>query len=197
MVQDDKLGLKPLYRNRTWNFEERANSKKNKKTNWYKSGEKSKIQYKSILFLPPTPGSMLLKELRKREEELNGKNSEKIKIVEKGGTKIKDILINKNPFKPEKCGENWCPLCNGKYGNFKTRCNTNNLGYRWVCKTCKKNDDKTKVYEGETSRSIRIRSQEHIKAFEAKKSHSVLYEHKVLDHINEEVEYGLEITGFF
>ena len=108
MVHDDKLGIKPLYRNRTWNLEERTNSKKNKKTNWYKSGEKSKIQYKSILFVPPTPGSMLLKELRQREEELNGKSRERIKIVEKGGKKIGDILIDKNPFKLEKCTESWC-----------------------------------------------------------------------------------------
>ena len=197
MVHDDKLGIKPLYRNRTWNLEERTNSKKNKKTNWYKSGEKSKIQYKSILFVPPTPGSMLLKELRQREEELNGKSRERIKIVEKGGKKIGDILINKNPFKPEKCTESWCPLCSGKYGKSKIQCNTNNLGYRWVCKTCQ-NNDKIRVYEGETSRSIRIRTQEHIKAFEGKKSHSVLLKHKLLDHGNEEnVEYGLEITGIF
>ena len=197
MVHDDKLGIKPLYRNRTWNLEERTNSKKNKKTNWYKSGEKSKIQYKSILFVPPTPGSMLLKELRQREEELNGKSRERIKIVEKGGKKIGDILINKNPFKPEKCTESWCPLCSGKYGKSKIQCNTNNLGYRWVCKTCQ-NNDKIRVYEGETSRLIRIRTQEHIKAFEGKKSHSVLLKHKLLDHGNEEnVEYGLEITGIF
>ena len=67
-----------------------------------------------------------------------------------------------------------------------------------MCQTCKKNDNKTKIYEGETSRSIRIRSQEHIKALENKKSHSVLYKHKVLDHgdVNE-VEFSLEIAGIF
>ena len=57
--------------------------------------------------------------------------------------------------------------------------------------------NKTKAYEGETSRSIRIRSMEHIRAFKNKKSDSVLYKHKMLEHINEEVEFGLEITGKF
>ena len=59
-------------------------------------------------------------------------------------------------------------------------------------------EDKIKVYEGESSRSVRIRTQEHLKAFEGKKSKSVLYKHQLLDHRNEEnVEYELEITGVF
>ena len=61
----------------------------------------------------------------------------------------------------------------------------------------KKTKNKTKAYEGETSRSIRIRTLEHIRAFKSKKADSVLYKHKMLDHINEDVEYGLEITGTF
>jgi hypothetical protein len=197
MLADDRSGFKPLYRNRSWNMEERLQSKKNKIKNWYKNGENSKIEYKSILFVPPTPGGTLLKEMRKREEELNGQNGDRIKIEEKGGIKIGNILINKNPFKTEKCGEKWCPLCNGNYGEVKIGCNTNNAGYRWVCRTCEKNENKTKIYEGETSRSIRVRSQEHVKAYENKKMHSVLYKHKVLDHSGLEVEFGLEITGIF
>ena len=54
----------------------------------------------SVLFVTPTPGGVLAKELRKREEELN--NKERIKIEEKGGLKIKDILGSKKPFKKEK-----------------------------------------------------------------------------------------------
>ena len=53
------------------------------------------------------------------------------------------------------------------------------------------------MYEGETSRSIRIRSIEHIRAFNNKKADSVLYKHKQMAHIDENVEYGLEITGIF
>ena len=42
-----------------------------------------------------------------------------------------------------------------------------------------------------------MRSSEHLSAFKNKRSDSVLYKHKTLEHINEEVEYGLEITGLF
>ena len=139
----------------------------------------------------------MLKELRHREEELNKHKKERIKIVEKGGIKIEQILTKKNPFKNEKCAEKWCPLCKGEYGDFKMSCSTNNTGYRWVCKTCEKSKKVTKVYEGETSRSIRLRSMEHINSYKNKHSSSVLYKHKALDHINEDVEFGLEITGVF
>ena len=197
MVEEDKNGTKPLYRNREWNKENRVRDKEHKRNNWYKNDTKTEEKiYKSILFVPPTPGSGLLKELKSREEELNKNNRERIKIVEKGGRKIEKILTKKNPFKEEKCQEKWCPLCKGDFGEFDISCKTNNTGYRWVCKTCEKSN-KTKAYEGETSRSIRIRSIEHIRAFKAKKSDSVLYKHKMLEHINEDVEYGLEITGMY
>ena len=197
MVEEDRIGTKPLYRKRTWNEENRLQEKEAKRKNWYKTGNKSEKNYKSVLFVPPTPGSILLREIRNREEELNKHSSERIKIVEKGGIKMEKMLINKNPFKNEKCQEKWCPLCKGEYGDFKIACNTNNTGYRWVCKTCEKTKNVTKVYEGETSRSIRVRSIEHIRSYEKKKTSSVLHKHKMLDHINEEVEFELEITGIF
>ena len=55
----------------------------------------------------------------------------------------------------------------------------------------------SKVYEGETSRSIRVRSSEHLAAFKNQKQDSVLYKHKKLEHVDEEVEFGLEVTGLF
>ena len=199
MLEEDRNGTKPLYRNRTWNRDERLKSKENKNTSWYKDSTKPKQDktYKTVLFVPPTPGSELLKEMRNREEELNRFNRERIKIVEKGGTKIEKLLTKKNPFKEEKCKDKWCPLCKGNLGDLKIACNTNNLGYRWICRTCEKTKNISKVYEGETSRSIRLRSTEHLAAFKNQKSDSVLYKHKKLEHIDEEVEYGLEVTGLF
>ena len=62
-------------------------------------GTKNSQNYKTVLFVPPTPGSGLLKELRNREEELNKNIPERIKIIEKGGVKILKMLTNKNPLK--------------------------------------------------------------------------------------------------
>ena len=70
-----------------------------------------------------------------------------------------------DPFKSEKCDKTACPLC--KNGS-KMPCNTNNIGYRWTCKTCRDQKIK-KVYEGESSRSDRVRGAEHIRNYEKKK----------------------------
>ena len=109
MIEEDKNNVKPLFRDRFWNKAERDKAKKIKKVNQYKTEEKTNIDYKSVLFV--TPGGVLAKELRKKEAELNRFSKERIKIIEKGGIKIENILAKKDPFKKEKCEEKLCPLC--------------------------------------------------------------------------------------
>ena len=92
MLEDNKNNVKPLFRKRSWNKEEREAMKVNKKVNWYKNAAKG-ITYRSVLFVPPTPGGVLAKELRKIEVELNKCNEERIKIVEKGGIKVGNIVL--------------------------------------------------------------------------------------------------------
>ena len=102
MVDEDR-GIQLMYGSREWNHDERHSMKVKKKINWW-NAERSKTQYKSVLFVTPTPGGVLAKQLQKREEELNRNTEERIKIVEKGGLKIKkNILGSKNPFKTLSC----------------------------------------------------------------------------------------------
>ena len=53
------------------------------------------------------------------------------------------------------------------------------------------------VYEGETSRSARLRGKEHLSALNGKRADSFLYKHKTLEHEEEEMEVSMEITGLF
>ena len=48
MVEEDRKGNKPLFRDRKWQYEERLAEKQNKKRNWFRN-ENSK--YKSVLFV--------------------------------------------------------------------------------------------------------------------------------------------------
>ena len=122
--------------------------------------------------------------------------------MEKGGSKIKDMISVKNPFKKKKCSQKTCPLC-AKIEYIDTEsekvgisCNANNVGYRWICITCEERNI-TKVYEGETGRSARIRGAEHVKEFQKKKEKSVLYKHKLSSHNHEKVNFKMEITKKF
>ena len=53
MVEEDKNRTNPMYRSREWNRNERELEKSKKKFNWWNS-EKSKIKYKSVLFVTLT-----------------------------------------------------------------------------------------------------------------------------------------------
>ena len=83
IISEDRAGIKPLYRSRDFNKEERDKNKISRKLNWYKNSSND-IEYKTVLFVPVTKGGKLAKELKKREQEINKNSHERIKIVEGG-----------------------------------------------------------------------------------------------------------------
>ena len=72
------------------------------------------------------------------------------------------------------CLQKTCPLCTkSQHVQVNTEevripCNTNNIGYRWLCLTCKERNT-VKVYEGESGRSARTRGAKHLNELEKKK----------------------------
>ena len=74
MVDQDQKGNKPLYRNRSWNLENRKVEKNNKVKNWYKGGSKSEVEYKSILFVPsPHPWRGVTERTKEKEARIKQK----------------------------------------------------------------------------------------------------------------------------
>ena len=197
MLKEDKEGTKPLFRNKEWNKEDRAKSKKAQKLNWYKGSSKSEIEYKTVLFVPVTKGGKLMKELKQREEDINKFSKERIKIVEGGGIQMKNILVDKNPFPLTKCDKKKCIICESNVtGKLKIPCNSSNVGYKLVCDTCM-DRGKNKVYEGETARSARVRGSEHLNGFKNDRVDNALYKHKHNEHENEDMKFSMKITKKF
>ena len=59
----------------------------------------------SVIFIPCTPRSALQRELQQAEDlfcTIHG--TDKVRFVERGGTKLSQILRRKNPFGRVKCG---------------------------------------------------------------------------------------------
>ena len=73
------------------------------------------------MFVPFTPGSLLAKQLRENEEKLEKLTNTRIKIVERTGTKIQDLLTRSNPWKGHDCERHNCLLC---YTKLRTEQNT-------------------------------------------------------------------------
>ena len=63
------------------------------------------------MFVPFTPGSELAKKLRENEENLHKITGNKIKIVERAGTKLQDLITKADPWKGLDCQRKNCLLC--------------------------------------------------------------------------------------
>ena len=171
--------------------------KGDKKSSGYSWWKKGKVEYNSVLYVPPTPNGVLLKMLKKREEELNCNSKLRIKILEKGGTKFKNMIVKNNPFKPEKCQFKVCPLCKEtKFVDFNVKnvgnCKIANVGYRFTCNIC------NSTYEGETARVVRSRTLEHVNDLKNHNNSSPLVKHLENYHKKEESpQFKIQITGIF
>ena len=198
MLEEDRMGTKPLFRNRKWNEKERIEIKKKKKLNWF--NQNSEVVYTSVLFVPPTPQGELIKELKEREGEMNKSGKERIKFIEKSGIKMEEMLVVKDPFPVDKCtGKDLkaCMVCQSTGDEkMKISCRKNNVGYGLVCNTCKEKN-KEMVYEGETSRSASLRGSEHLRGYKNMDPQNVIFKHKMKEHEFESMEMKMVITGTF
>ena len=61
------------------------------------------VAVKSVLFVPHTHNSDLARKLKESEEGIQGITGNRIKIVERAGVKIQDMLTGNNPWKGMDC----------------------------------------------------------------------------------------------
>ena len=174
----DQTGEQPMYRSREWKMYTRKREKRKKKNNWFKKGE-----YKSVMFIPPTPKS----ELKKAFETEIKKSQVKIKVVETSGNSLKNKLQRSHPFPNKQCNdvEN-CMVC--AYSD-KGGCRTNNVTYEIKCGLC------DSIYIGETARNAYSRGREHLTAYRNKTKDSVLHRHTITEHKNVRPLYEMTVIG--
>ena len=84
-------------------------------------GKKETSKIKSVMFVPHTPGSELAKRLRENEEQLVKLTGSKIKIVERTGTKLQDLLTRANPWTGSDCERENYLLCYTKLRTEKNK----------------------------------------------------------------------------
>ena len=118
-------------------------------------------------------------------EKLGGMTGYRLKLVEKAGDKLEDLLTKSNPWQGLDCGRKGCLLCKTKLKtgrNLSQDCHTRNLVYKSWCMTCLRRDEeeieqrfegdagkireskgkiRKHLYVGETARSIYERTLEH------------------------------------
>ena len=204
----------------------RTNNKNNvakkRQENSESQDKKQEQPTKSVMFVPYTPGSVLAKMLRENENKISQLASNKMKIVERAGIKLQDILTRSNPWKGQDCLRPNCLLCLTKKRTEKNQtqeCMKRNLVYETRCLTCENNEyekidqmeiqeqekekmkRKVKLYKyiGETSRSAYERGWEHVNDMAQLSSRSHMLKHAVGVHPNKdmsEVQFGMRVLKY-
>ena len=82
---------------------------------------KEEKKVKAVLFSPYTKNSALAMKLREAEEKLATLTGYKLKIVERAGTKLEDLLTKSKAWQGIDCGRKLCLLCETKEKTGKNK----------------------------------------------------------------------------
>ena len=186
--EEERNGKRPLYRPKTWKAIEREQERKIKKLDWYKKGGN-----KSVMFVPYTPGSILQKlytdEVRKSELP--------IKIVERAGISLKQILQKSDPFASKNCGRFDCFVCSSE---GKGSCRSVGINYNIYCCDCEELQlDDEKLYHGQSSRTSYLRGTEHLTDFQHKREKSIMWKHCQSKHQGNtrSIRFRMDVVGVY
>ena len=211
MVRDQEEGKGPINRSRLDGANNRRWKKLGAKANWFKigrkkeggdgmrrkgkraaQGKKEHGEFEAPMFVPCTPGAELAKRLQKTEDSFTqGKGSRRIRMVETGGTTLKDILQKTNPWAKDGCGRQDCFLCKGGKGGD---CMKENVCYNITCEECKARG-KTTTYVGETSRTAYIRGKEHFRGLKNRSEENALWKHCLTVHHGQETNFSMKVVS--
>ena len=202
-----------------------TNNKNNKKREQTTNNKKEEqeLPVMAVMFVPCTPGGALAKLLRENEEKMGKFAKNKIKIIERAGIKLQDVLTRSNPWKGQDCQRTNCLLCLTKKSTEKyttQECTKRSLVYETWCRTCEEQEiqkieeqqdvseqeikqQKAQIklhkYIGETSRSTYERGWEHLDAMAQLKSTSHMLKHAVGTHHGQdmsEVKFGMRVLKY-
>ena len=176
---------------------------------------KNKKDPKAVIFVPYTHNSILAKELRKVEETMEMLTGTRIKIVEKAGMQLKQLLVKSNPWAGRDCEREECLVCQTREesgeGKGKT-CWKRNLIYETWCGSCQAKDEnaareagdepkevKLYKYVGESSRSAYLRGKNHLDDARLLSTGSHILKHYIQKHSEENPEdmrFKMRILSF-
>ena len=117
----------------------------------------------------------------------------KIKVIEKTGRKVKNILQRSSNVIDKSCptGSVICSECNNRIS-----CLTTDVTYKITCNLCqKKVKPLITLYDGETTRTARTRALEHVDKLKKKDKESCLWNHANEHHKHQPTDYKFDITG--
>ena len=178
-VEDDKRGIRPLFRPKSWQKEERKKEKTYKKKEWA-----TKKGHIAPIFIPATPGGELAREMRKIADR-EAQQGIHFNVLEIGGRTLRSEIQRSNPTATPGCSKSDCLGCEegrGKGG----KCHKSNVNYQITCQKC------DKVYIGETSKNLYTRALQHTR--NKKEDEAFMSKHYQEEHVGEEKKFRAKVT---
>ena len=130
-----------------------------------------------VLFVPHTPGGGLQKLIQRAEDNFAALHKiPRVKVIERGGSKLQDLMWKKDPWSRTTCGKADCLICCSKSKKEGTAmaCRVESVCYVLSCDRCLEGGVKAEYY-GESARTGYLRGQEHA---QGPYSMSILRRHK-------------------
>ena len=146
------------------------------------------MNHDSVLFVQATPGEALKKGI----QSVCDQSGLKLKVVEKGGRSMKQILQRSDVVMGGGCGRIDCIVCKS---DSRGLCSKEGVGYMVWCPICEEDGHPARMH-GETGRCARVRIAEHFDAMDQGRS-SNLREHCEDVHDGERVEFACKVTRVF
>ena len=176
--KDVNQGLRPLHRKKEWKFFERKKKKQKQRKEWHK-----KDGNEAVLFIPATPGSQLTKLARNKIEQ----SKLRVKVVEKPGKKVKELLQKNDPIADKMCHNKDCFVCST---TKKGGCRSSSVTYKLNCikEGC------SFSYNGQTGKNGYSRGDEHIEDYRKKEAFSVMWKHCQKQHLGIKQKFTMEIV---
>ena len=116
-------GRRPLYRRSSWQKFERTLKNKKKAKRWYGEAD-------AVMFVQSSPDSILKREI----EEVMRTNGMKVRVVEKGGRQVGNIVQRSDVEPVKACGKE-CSICRSSPGG---QCWKEGVCYSVTCTVCEK-----------------------------------------------------------
>ena len=117
--------------------------KRRKKEQKHEGEQEKESRISSVLFVPFTPHGELARRLTEAEKEMEKQTGIRVKIVEKAGTKLIDMLHKADPWQGKDCGRELCLLCSTKMETEKGMeqdCTRRNIIYETWCRSCEEKE---------------------------------------------------------
>ena len=161
----------------------------------------------SVLFVPKTQDSGLARGLQEVELRLSAITKERVRVTERGGKSLLQLLHTNDPFAGAPCGRDTCIPCNNSDKEKKENCDKRGIVYETFCRSClevakakKARGEEAPVYlyVGTSHLAMADRGADHLRDSERgmrkKFDGSHMARHALEMHPGEEPKFGMTIV---